>query len=191
MEFLVVSESKLKIMMSRKDMEEYRISDEDINYDEPKIRRAFWRILDKAKEKSGFDVCGDKVLIQFYPAKDGCEIFVTKLGLISESAERTISKSTRVAMLHTKRQIYKFSSFKFLISAIKAMEKEFFEKEPRVFFDEEEYFYLIFERRICTSGKSKDLSKLSEYGAEIPENLFPYIIEHSIEVSFALVKRFL
>ena len=190
MEFIVVSESKLKIMMSRADMEEYRISDDDINYDEPKVRRAFWRILDKAKEKSGFDASGDKVLIQFYPAKEGCEIFVTKLGLISESAERTISKSTKVAMLQTKREIYKFSSFKSLISAVKATDSDFIEKKPRVFFDETEYFYLIFERRLCTAGRVEELSKMSEYGTEIPENLFPYITEHSIEINFDFVKRF-
>jgi negative regulator of genetic competence, sporulation and motility len=190
MEFIVVNDSKLKIMMSRADMEEYRIRGDDINYDEPKIRRAFWRILDKAKEKSGFDASGDKVLIQFYPAKDGCEIFVTKLGIISESAERTIAKSTKVAMLETKRQIYKFSSFKSLISAVKAMDGDSYEKMPRVFFDESEYFYLIFERRLCTSGKSKEFSKMSEYGTEIPENLSTYITEHSIEIKFDFVKRF-
>ena len=76
MEFLVVSKSKLKIMMSRDDMKKYGIDGEDIDYDNPKIRRSFWKILDEAKERCGFEASGDKVLIQYYPSKDGGEIFV-------------------------------------------------------------------------------------------------------------------
>ena len=189
MDFLVVTESKLKITMSLKDMEEYHINGDDIDYDNPKIRRAFWRILDKAREEVGFDVAGDKVLIQFYPAKDGCEIFVTKLGLISSSAERTISKSSRVAMLHTKRSIYKFTSFGDLISAIRIIEPDYLEKEPRVFFDEEENFYIMSERRMCSGKNSSEFSRLSEYGNEIPENLAPYIMEHSIEIDYNFVRK--
>ena len=67
MEFLVVSDSKLKIMMNRDDMQKYEIDGDNIDYDNPKIRRSFWRILDAAREKCGFEAAGDKVLIQFYP----------------------------------------------------------------------------------------------------------------------------
>ena len=189
MDFLVVNDSKLKIMMNRDDMDEYRISGDEIDYDNPKVKKAFWRILDVARERVGFDVSGDKVLIQFYPSKDGCEIFVTKLGILSSSAERTISKSSKVAMLRTKRMIYKFSSFSALICAIKIIESDALDNKPRVFFDEEENFYIISDERILSSASANEYSRLLEYGQEIPENIAPYIFEHSIEVSFDFLRK--
>ena len=111
MDFLVVSDSKLKIMMSREEMKKYDIDNENIDYDNPKTRRSFWRILDAARTGCGFEASGDKVLIQFYPSKDGSEIFVTKLGVVSSGTEKTIAKSSKIAMLSSRVVIYRFSSF--------------------------------------------------------------------------------
>lgn len=187
MDFLVVSDSKLKIMMSREDMKKYEIDGDDIDYDNPKTRRAFWRILDAAREACGFEASGDKVLIQFYPAKDGSEIFVTKLGLISPGAERTIAKSSKVAMLSTKRAIYKFSSFSSLISAVRIIDTDECERPPKVYFDEYGAYYLIVEERRGGTGKMLEISPISEYGKEIPSNLAPYISEHSEEIDFSVL----
>ena len=184
MDFLVVSDSKLKIMMSREDMKKYEIDGDNIDYDNPKIRRSFWRILDVAKETCGFEVSGDKVLIQFYPSKDGSEIFVTKLGLVSSGAERTIAKSSKVAMLQTRIAIYKFSSLDALVSAAKILVKEDFEKTPRAFFDEHGSYYIIAEERRGGSGRGAQISPISEYGNELPSNLASYIFEHSGEIRF-------
>ena len=189
MEFLVVSDSKLKIMMSREDMKKYDIDGDNIDYDNPKTRRSFWRILDAAREKCGFEASGDKVLIQFYPAKDGSEIFVTKLGLISAGAERTIAKSSKVAMLETKLAVYKFSSLDSLVSAAKILDKEDFERTPRAYFDDNGSYYIIAEERRVGSGKGIEISQIVEYGSELPSNLAPYIAEHSSEISFGVLTR--
>ncbi len=189
MEFLVVSDSKLKIMMGREDMKKYEIDGDNIDYDNPKIRRSFWRILDVARESCGFEASGDKVLIQFYPSKDGCEIFVTKLGLISQGAEKTISKSSKVAMLSTRRVVYKFSNLQSLISAAKILTEDEFERPPRAFFDEYGAYYIIAEERHGGTAKSMELSAISEYGNEIPVNLMAYIPEHSSEIDFDILSR--
>lgn len=184
MDFLVVSDSKLKIMMSREDMKKYEIDGENIDYDNPKVRRSFWRILDAAKEACGFEASGDKVLIQFYPAKDGSEIFVTKLGLISAGAERTIAKSSKVAMLETRLAIYKFSNLDSLVSAAKILDKEDYERTPRAFFDDNGFYYIIAEERRGISGKVGEISPIFEYGSELPPNLGAYISEHTVEIRF-------
>ena len=189
MEFLVVSDSKLKIMMNRDDMQKYEIDGDNIDYDNPKIRRSFWRILDAAREKCGFEAAGDKVLIQFYPSKDGSEIFVTKLGLISSGAERTIAKSSRVAMLSTRRTIYKFSSFSSLVSAAKIIENDECERTPKAYFDEHGCYYIIADERRGLVGKASEISPINEYGREIPENLAAYISEHSSEIRFDVLRE--
>ena len=189
MDFLVVSDSKLKIMMNRDDMKKYGIDGDDIDYDNPKIRRSFWRILDVAKERCGFESSGDKVLIQFYPSKEGSEIFVTKLGLLSAGAERTIAKSNKVAMLSTKRAVYKFHSFDSLLSVARIIEYDECERQPRVYFDECGCYYIIFEQRRELVGRESEISPIIEYGREIPETLAPYITEHSKEIKFDVLRR--
>ena len=189
MDFLVVSDSKLKIMMSREDMQRYDIDCENIDYDDPKVRRSFWRILDEARASCGFEASGDKVLIQFYPAKDGSEVFVTKLGLISPGAERTISKSSKIAMLRAKLTIYKFQDLDSLVSAAKILERESFERTPRAYFDDSGSYYIIAEERRVGSGKGIEISQIVEYGSELPSNLASYISEHSSEISFGILTR--
>ncbi len=188
MDFLVVSESKLKIMMSLDEMKKYGIDGDNIDYDNPKIRRSFWKILDVAKDACGFEVSGDKVLIQFYPAKDGSEIFVTKLGLISGSAERTISKSNKVAMLMRKRAVYKFGSVEEILACLRAMKPEEGECDPKAYVDYYGTYYLTLDERKSGSANTADMSPLSEFGEELPSNLAPYIAEHSGEVD--IKKRF-
>ena len=188
MDFLVVSDSKLKIMMSREDMKRYEIDGNNIDYDNPKTRRSFWRILDVARERCGFEASGDKVLIQFYPSKDGSEIFVTKLGLISAGAERTIAKSSKVAMLSSRLAIYKFSSFSSLTAAAKIIDSDDCERPPRAYFDECGSYYIIAEERRGGIDKASEISPISEYGKEIPETLAPYIAEHSDEIKFDILR---
>ncbi len=182
MEFLVVSDSKLKIMMSREDMKKYSVDGEDIDYEDSKVRRSFWKILDAARAATGFQASGDKVLIQFYPSKEGCEIFVTKLGLVSESAERSISKSTKVAVLKSRSKIYKFSSLDAMIDSSRLLDPEMSEGAPRAFSDENDGYYIIVEERV--GGKLSEITPLIEFGTELPQNLASYIKEHGREIDF-------
>lgn len=189
MEFLVVTDTKLKIILSVSDMKKYGIDGADINYDEPKVRRSFWRILDEAKSAVGFDVAGDKVLIQFYPSKDGSEIFVTKLGLLPQGAERAISRSGRVAMLSCKPVVYKFENLENLLGAVRLMENCGAEYSSRAFCDSGGEYYIITEQRRTVCENTGEFSPISEYGKEVPATLAPYIKEHSSELDFEILKK--
>ncbi len=182
MEFLTVSTSKLKIMLTRTDMEKYDIDREDVDYDNPKIRRSFWRIIDKAREACGFEVAGDKLLVQFYPCKDGCEIFVTKLGLISSGIERTISKSSKVAMLAIRKSVYKFEEREHVKSALALLRHDGYENNPEIYADEKGSYYVIIEERKSLSDNKDCMSVLTEYGTAVPDNLAKYIEEHSEKI---------
>ncbi len=84
MELIVISDSKLKIMLTGEDMNRYSIDCNTLSYDNTETRRAFWSILDEVKHKTGFDAANEKVFVQVYPSKGGgCEMYVTKLGIFS------------------------------------------------------------------------------------------------------------
>ena len=178
MEYLIINDNKLKIMMTLKDMSEYELSTENSDYDNPQVRRAFWRILDTAREECGFKVSGDKLLIQFYPSTNGGEIFVTKLGKIASGAERTISKSSNVAMLSSRNAIYKFSDVNSLICVARELSMVDKELPSDVYYSEDGCYYLLTEER-SVSGVVSKFVLLGEFATEVPTNLEPYIREHS------------
>ena len=81
MELIVISESKLKIMMTASDMAHYELENVCLDCADSHIRAAFRHIFDDARDRIGFETEGERLFIQFYASKEGgCEIFVTKLG---------------------------------------------------------------------------------------------------------------
>lgn len=177
MEFLIISSNKLKIMLDKHEMIEYGLDKEELDYSHPEVRNSFWKILDTAANKCGFQCKGEKILIQFYPAKQGAEIFITKLGILSKSAERSLSESSRVAMLSSKVRIYKFDDSSSISSALRATQN-MLPEEIKVFEAENGEFYLVYEER-CEST----VPIMSEFGCEIPKELEAYIGERGVLIS--------
>lgn len=89
MELIVISDSKLKIMLTKEDLREYALDCNTLDYENTETRRAFWSILDEAKHRTGFDAASEKVFVQVYPSRaGGCEMYVTKLGIFADKAFR-------------------------------------------------------------------------------------------------------
>ncbi len=80
MELIVISASKLKIMLTEADMERYALDGgASKRCDEPS-REVFLRILEDARAGVGFERGNARLFIQFYASKEGGgEMFVTKL----------------------------------------------------------------------------------------------------------------
>lgn len=180
MEVLKINSAKLKIMLTFDDMIEYGLCADKIDYNDTSTKRSFWKILDKARELSGFDTEGDKVLIQFYPSKDGgCELFITKLGLVPSLAEKTISKSNRITMLASRKTLYKFDDLDSLVKISKVLCGKDSVRESDLFSEREGCFYLELAERGSSKGAHiSELAVISEYAKPIPEVLYPYIREH-------------
>ncbi len=174
MDFIIVGENKLKIMLDFEEMTEYNLTSSELDYRDPAVRDSFWKIIDLAKAECGFDVSGDKILIQFYPSKTIGEIFITKLGAISKSAEDTISASKRVAMLESNSRIYKFECREHLSEALVRHNTK--DTEIRLFEDELGCLYLFTEERTGNGAP------LSEYACELPQAMDFYILEHFKEI---------
>lgn len=81
MELIVISESKLKIMLSAPDMAHYNLQTLRTRGTDADTRAAFRKIFEDARAEIGFDTQGERLFIQLYDSLEGgCEIFVTKLG---------------------------------------------------------------------------------------------------------------
>ena len=180
MEFLLIGDSKLKILMDAVEMKSYKLDSVYADSCDSGFRRSFFRILERAKEKVGFDVGGDKVLIQFYKTgKGGCEIFVTKLGLLSPSAAKLISKSERITLLDKGMSFYSFASESDLIAAAKALKNNPSGLVPRgdMYVSDEGEVFLGLEE-IASGGYSAEFPIILEFGHRLPDEAEIYVREH-------------
>lgn len=180
MEFLLIGESKIKIVLSREEAEQYRLDTASPDVSEPGSRRSLWRILEQAQAEVGFNPAGDKVLIQLYPLKSGgCELFVTKLGILSESSARLVSRSDRIAMLSKKRTLYAFDSLEDIIGAAKAVKAVTNDLSPKSdVYTENDKYYLAIEE-YGKGGEPIEFPCILEFGTGLTAELSNYISEHA------------
>ena len=96
MEFILINENKIKVMLSACDLEEFEIEAEELDYANTDTKRMLWDILSRAKHSTGFDTDGQRVLVQLYPSRHGgCEMFVTKIGMLSSVDEQCPNDSAK------------------------------------------------------------------------------------------------
>lgn len=78
MELILISNTKLKIMLNESDMRKYHIGSES-DCAQTSTRKAIRSLLDRAREQIGFNTDGEEIFVQLYTSKHGgCELFVTK-----------------------------------------------------------------------------------------------------------------
>lgn len=180
MEFLMIGDSKIKIVLNKDEAEKYRLDTTSADVSGPSARRIFWRILEQAKSQVGFDPAGDKVLIQLYPLKNGgCEMFVTKLGILSDSSARLVSRSDRIAMLSKKRSFYAFESLDDIICATRAVRaKSDGTSSPSDVYTDGIRYYLSIEE-YGKGGEPVEFPCILEFGTSVTAELSTYISEHA------------
>ena len=100
MELIVISKSKLKIMLTPPDMQRYELADGQMDCADEQTRRAFRHIFDDARDQIGFDTEGERLFVQLYTSRGGgCEIFVTKLGSGSDAVTHDTVTPSEAALL--------------------------------------------------------------------------------------------
>lgn len=98
MEFIIISENKIKVMLTEEDLREFEIDAEELDYSNTDTKKMFWDILSRVKHSTGFDTDGQKVLVQLYPSRHGgCEMFVTKIGALPTSSNDSPSEKSAPA----------------------------------------------------------------------------------------------
>lgn len=207
MELIVISESKLKIMLSGADMVKYELTGEALDCADLRTREAFRHIFDDARDTVGFNTRGERLLVQLYTAKDGggCEIFVTKLGAeetgVWEGSEVSLesiwdggSSADRERALLRRvyangeedgevlRWCFSFDRLEDLIKACRRLLSAGFAGESRLYIEEcpREVWFLILEPSgDSITGLSRWPTLLTEYGRKAREiDTELYLSEH-------------
>ena len=166
---LKISDSKVKIMLSASDAKHYGIDPVALDYKDEETRERIWEILDDAKGGMGFSHDGEKLLIQFYPSKDGgAELFVTRLENLPERSERLLSRANDVAMLEKCFSLYNFESREDLVSLARIINGK----------SGDGYFLKIEERGIRKNGVICEFALMLDFSRSVRRDKFPYIREH-------------
>lgn len=189
MELIMINSSKLKIMLTGDDMKKYDLDTDAVNYNTTATRRAFWSILDDAKNQTGFDAATDNLFIQLYPSKaGGCEMYVTKMDTVP-TCEKSSRPKGSLQIVPTDRQYggrlhtnaYVFQHLESLLCVCRRLLALGFDGESAAYRDQEGGFFLLLRKRgYGTYVPLDEFSFISEYGrSENVERIKLYISEHA------------
>ena len=175
MEFLLITETKLKMILTSEELAEYSLQPLIGGHDTAGSRRGFWRVLEAAKASCGFDPAGDKVLIQFYPTGGGgCEVFVTKLGILSASAAKLVTKSEHVTTLSRRTSVYSFSRLSDIVEFCRTADPGC--RADAYICDGGGYCLSIVE--YAHGDEECELPRLSEFAHRLSSDEALYVFEH-------------
>ena len=168
MELIRISDDKIKISLTKAELDSYEISVESMDYGAEQTRSVFKELFGRAKQSTGFDAQGNKVFVQIYSARDGgCEIFVSKL-------ETPQKKTLRIKG----EESFLLESLDDLLAVCRQIE--------RIGHDTPSDAYSYGERFVLVlSQPSKSVSSYArEYGKKCENYTAGYINEH-----FGLIKK--
>ncbi|WRS26666.1 adaptor protein MecA [Oscillospiraceae bacterium MB08-C2-2] len=78
MEIILVSPEKLKIILTRQDMNNLSLEYEDMDYTDLQTKEVIVSLLEQAKEQAGFNPKNTKLFIEVYPTQEGgCVLYFT------------------------------------------------------------------------------------------------------------------
>ncbi len=191
MEFILISDSKIKVMLTAKDLARFELEADDLDYANTETKRMFWDVLSRAKRRTGFDTDGQKVVVQLYPSREGgCEIFVTKIGSMyhDESDEDAYdTPHTALAEIALKKKkatkekyisaVFSFDTLEAMIALCRALKRCGYSRESRAYISDGERFYLV-----LSHPNDDGLSVLQRY---------PFILEFGDEESPEMSEYFL
>ena len=189
MEYIIINDSKLKVMLDKEDFEALDISAEELDYTNPEAKGAFESIFEYAKDELGFDTSGYRILLQLFPSRDGgCELFITKLGKLSVQKEDEHQKchSTKRETELIKKA-YSFDSLSSLLAVCKILSSNSSAPESSAFVDTEGRWYLLL---LLDGNFDEDelkmlsaLTFITEYGhRESTNTLSLYLGEYGKEI---------
>ena len=178
MEFILINDMKLKIMLSRSDLEEFDVRANELDYSNTETKRMFWDIIERAKKNVGFCCDGMRVLVQLYASRDGgCEMFVSKLGNAyndplfpedSESSSLHCQPLYKRDKKYTKKGVFCFDRLEWLITVCRRLFDIGYSGESSAYIDDERSFYLFLDGLDATGYLPIDeYSFISEYGSAV------------------------
>ena len=196
MELIMISQSRLKIMLSADDMQKYSLGTE-IDYSDSVTRKAFRSILKEAKERTGFNAETEKIFVQFYPSKKGgCELYITKINDeidVTDFEDEEAKKQKPIKppdhsfgfippgknIQRERKRAFSFSTADDLIAVCKRLLSIKWNGKSSVYKDRDSIFYLILIDKASSFSVLDRLSFVTEYGkTESFSSTETYLYEH-------------
>jgi len=185
MEMILISDSKLKIMLTSDDMEEIdlKIADFDTS------GNAFAEILSQARTQTGFEASADRIFVQVYPLRTGgCEVYVTKIEIPSAETVRLVRPDT-VKGTHRRKKykcVFHFESMEALLQACRRT----CEKVDSSAYSSATGYYLVMSwEETSSNAHAESLIATLKFGAAAEhgslvktEPVFAYISEHGTPI---------
>ena len=200
MDLIKINDNKLKIMLTPGDMQCYALKADELDGARIETRQAFRSIMDEVRNRTGFDAKGNQVYVQVYPSREGgCEMFVTKLGLLcalSEGEERpplsaakniSLSPAGRTQSIRQSERnrtvAFVFEALDHLLRVCRRLHARAYVGTSSVYRGEEGCYYLLLSDNAghrCTLSDRGTLAYLGEYGLQQnAEVVRLYIREHA------------
>ncbi len=181
MEHIMISPGKMKLMLTKSDLDRYDIDCTSLEREDTAARKAFRELLDDVKRFSGFDALEDKVFIQLYPSKDGgAEIYITKLTAKRDEPTLTDGSSVRVGA------VYGFSTLGDMMNACSRFSSEDIPDKSSGWYGEGKYFLITesvlpYGDFIRGRKNDKSLEFIGDYGKIIDRQEAEfYVKEHCL-----------
>ena len=154
MELIRISADKLKISLTKAELDAYEMNVEDMDCGKTESKKAFRQIFVEAKEQTGFETDKENVFVQIFRAKNGgCEIFVSK---IKKAKKESAPKYT----------IYKIESISDAINLSKELTLAGYNGKSSIYKGEQSFWIMLekindtISALVCEYGAKRDISTL-------------------------------
>lgn len=162
----LLTRDKVKITFENSDLELLNINYRDMDYRSKKIQQIFWRAIYFARDKTGFDPTGFKLLLEAYPARDGgFMLYVTRLCRKDSGSVRGAKGDSA----KTCSYIFRFKTLNDLLDCCRLFDPHRVELHDSRLYKNEGAYYLQFTATLAVDddGVAKLLRNLSEYGDKL------------------------
>ena len=180
MEFLKIGKNKLKISLTEEDLRRFEMEKISPDEDLAPYKSAIFSIIDLAEEQGLFSADGEKLLLQFYPLKDGGELFVTKLSILTEAQKNVICRAQNLTVAERKQAAYLIENLADAAALARSISSR--QAPP-----EKSAIYLLDEGGILLELEEKkspphqcEFPEISEFATPITKDMHTYLCEHSI-----------
>ena len=172
MEIILISTGKLKITLSKSDLDDFGLDANTLDYGVAETKRMLWDILSRAKHRVGFDPDNKRVLVRLYPAKDGsCEMFVTATDINEGSMYDNIASEYLEDMddpegygPQPEVKILELESLSALTEVCRRLKGLDLISNSEVYVFEEKFYLIIFYTSQKFYSPLDELSLIGEYG---------------------------
>ena len=180
MEFIRISKSKIKVILTPEECHRHKIIAKDGEYDNAQLKESLPDVFKELKSSAGFDLGTEKVLIQLYPTeKQGCEMYVTVLEYLSSKDRCARLGAENLNTYEKRRSQYRFATLADFTRALKMVRREGIDSD--LFYDANDGYYLS----VCDNVFDGDgeLGYFIEYAQRVPQLPRAYMIEHYVPLA--------